>query len=136
MNAPIAPERAAVVTSDSPGQTRGQAMLRILQANGILLALVVLLVVGFALSRNFLTAGNIANVARQASIAGILGIGMTFVILTAGIDLSVGSVLALPRSGSRRRSSSGAATTPSVSVTSEPSLNAPSIRRRRAASCR
>src|SRR5262249_42082855 len=34
-----------------------------------------------------------ANVARQASIIGILGVGMTFVILTAGIDLSAGSIL-------------------------------------------
>ena len=40
-----------------------------------------------------LTAANAANVARQASIIGILGVGMTFVILTAGIDLSVGSML-------------------------------------------
>ena len=99
MNAPIAPDGAAIVSGDPTGRTRARAMLRVLQANGILLALVVLLVVGFALSRNFLTAGNIANVARQASIAGILGIGMTFVILTAGIDLSVGSVLGLASIG-------------------------------------
>ena len=44
-------------------------------------------------SEHFLTFDNFANVARQASIVGILGIGMTFVILTAGIDLSVGSIL-------------------------------------------
>ena len=45
------------------------------------------------LDPNFLTPGNLANVARQAAIVGILGVGMTFVILTAGIDLSVGSIV-------------------------------------------
>ena len=42
----------------------------------------------------FLTEQNISNVLRQTSINGILAIGMTYVILTGGIDLSVGSVLA------------------------------------------
>lgn len=42
----------------------------------------------------FLTADNLINVARQVSINGILAVGMTFVILTGGIDLSVGSVMA------------------------------------------
>ena len=46
-------------------------------------------------SPHFLTANNILNVIRQSSIIGIMGIGMTFVILTGGIDLSVGSVLAI-----------------------------------------
>lgn len=43
----------------------------------------------------FFTAGNLLNVLRQVSIYGILAIGMTFVILTGGIDLSVGAVVAL-----------------------------------------
>jgi putative xylitol transport system permease protein len=43
----------------------------------------------------FLTTGNISNVLLQTSINGVLAIGMTFVILTRGIDLSVGSVAAL-----------------------------------------
>ena len=54
---------------------------------------VLLIVVGAILSPYFLTLANLANVARQAAIVGILGIGMTFVILTAGIDLSVGSIV-------------------------------------------
>jgi len=45
------------------------------------------------LSDNFLTSGNLTNVLRQVSINGILAVGMTFVILTGGIDLSIGSVL-------------------------------------------
>ena len=68
---------------------------RLVPTHGIVLALGILVVAGAILSPNFLTAGNLANVSRQGSIVGILGIGMTFVILTAGIDLSVGSILGL-----------------------------------------
>ncbi|MDI6601502.1 MAG: ribose ABC transporter permease [Thermoanaerobacteraceae bacterium] len=46
------------------------------------------------LSPRFLTASNILNVLRQTSLNAVMAIGMTFVILTGGIDLSVGSVLA------------------------------------------
>ncbi len=50
----------------------------------------------FALgSSDFLTTSNLLNVALQTSIIAIVAIGMTFTILTAGIDLSVGSVMAL-----------------------------------------
>jgi ribose transport system permease protein len=46
-------------------------------------------------SDRFLTPSNLMNIALQTSIIAIVAIGMTFVILTAGIDLSVGSVMAL-----------------------------------------
>ncbi len=46
-------------------------------------------------SKVFLTVGNVVNVLQQISINAIIAIGMTFVIITAGVDLSVGSVLAL-----------------------------------------
>jgi len=46
-------------------------------------------------SKEFLSLSNLTNVARQVSIFAIIGTGMTFVIITAGIDLSVGSLLAL-----------------------------------------
>jgi ribose transport system permease protein len=46
-------------------------------------------------SEDFLEASNLMNIARQTSIIAILAIGMTFVMLTAGIDLSVGSMVAL-----------------------------------------
>ncbi len=46
-------------------------------------------------TEEFFTGTNISNIIRQVSINGILAVGMTFVILTGGIDLSVGSVLAL-----------------------------------------
>ncbi|MBI9103878.1 MAG: ABC transporter permease [Spirochaetales bacterium] len=57
----------------------------------ILVALIVLLSV---LSHRFLSYTNIMNLLRQTSIIGVMAIGMTFVIVSAGIDLSVGSVLA------------------------------------------
>jgi ribose transport system permease protein len=68
---------------------------RLLRDSGILLALLLLIVVGSVLSPFFLQPANFLNVARQVAIVGILGIGMTFVILTAGIDLSVGSIVGL-----------------------------------------
>ena len=46
-------------------------------------------------TEEFFSATNVSNIVRQVSINGILAVGMTFVILTGGIDLSVGSVLAL-----------------------------------------
>ena len=67
----------------------------VVQQYGIFIALIVLCIVLSVVSDNFLTSRNIINVLRQTSINGILAIGMTFVILTRGIDLSVGSVVAL-----------------------------------------
>lgn len=59
-----------------------------------LIFLIVLMAVFAILEPRFLSSINIFNVMRQVSITGLLAIGMTFVILTAGIDLSVGSLLA------------------------------------------
>ncbi|AYD03773.1 ribose ABC transporter permease [Neorhizobium sp. NCHU2750] len=56
--------------------------------------IVVSILMGFA-SDNFFSVSNILNVLRQVSIVAILAVGMTFVILTGGIDLSVGAVMAL-----------------------------------------
>ncbi len=56
--------------------------------------IVVSVMMAFA-SDNFFTVNNILNVLRQVSVVGILAVGMTFVILTGGIDLSVGAVMAL-----------------------------------------
>jgi inositol transport system permease protein len=60
--------------------------------------LLVILAVGLGLSfvtDTFLSVANLTNVARQVSINGILAVGVTFVLLTAGVDLSLGSVVAL-----------------------------------------
>lgn len=62
---------------------------------GILFGYIILVVISSILSPRFLTPTNMLNVIRQISIFGTLAIGQTFVILTGGIDLSVGSILAL-----------------------------------------
>jgi ribose/xylose/arabinose/galactoside ABC-type transport system permease subunit len=65
------------------------------QQLGIVMALLLLLIVSSFLSARFLSLPNLLNVLRQVAIVGILAIGQTFVILTAGIDLSVGAILGL-----------------------------------------
>lgn len=67
----------------------------LIQEYGIFFAFLLLSVILSISNEYFLTAGNISNVLLQTSINGVLAIGMTFVILTRGIDLSVGSVVAL-----------------------------------------
>ena len=62
---------------------------------GTLAGLVGLSVLLWALSPHFLTVSNLLNVLEQTSINAVIAVGMTFVILSGGIDLSVGSVLAL-----------------------------------------
>jgi ribose transport system permease protein len=59
-----------------------------------LIALLVLLIVSSVLSPYFLQVQNILNILRQVSYTGIIALGMTFVIISGGIDLSVGSVAA------------------------------------------
>jgi ribose transport system permease protein len=86
-------------TVDEAGSTRGRVararLASFVQRQGALIAL--LLVCVFAVIRydRFLTEYNIANVLRQNSMLGLVALGMTFVILTGGIDLSVGSLLAV-----------------------------------------
>ena len=71
---------------------RSRALLR---QYGLMLSFILLCLALTLLSDRFLTPSNLLNVLRQATINGIISIGMTYVILTAGIDLSVGSILAL-----------------------------------------
>lgn len=61
----------------------------------ILSALAVLMIVMSIVAPNFLTAGNLLDIVRVNSIKGIMCIGMTMVLLTGGIDLSVGSIFAV-----------------------------------------
>ncbi|ACS87729.1 MULTISPECIES: ribose ABC transporter permease [Musicola] len=60
-----------------------------------LIALLVLIAVVSSMSPNFFTLNNLFNILQQTSVNAIMAVGMTLVILTSGIDLSVGSVLAL-----------------------------------------
>ena len=62
---------------------------------GPLLALVVLIILVTVMSPTFVSPANLLDLLRQVSINAVIAFGMTFVILTGGIDLSVGSILAL-----------------------------------------
>ncbi|MGW2616413.1 ABC transporter permease/substrate-binding protein [Streptomyces sp. NPDC001500] len=87
------------MAADTHPSTKGAggaaAVRRLLLDNGALTALIVLVVAMSALSGDFLTTDNLLNVGVQAAVTAILAFGVTFVIVSAGIDLSVGSVAAL-----------------------------------------
>ena len=61
---------------------------------GTLMGLLFLILFFWILTPHFLTVSNLLNVAQQTSINAIIAVGLTFVIITAGIDLSVGSIMA------------------------------------------
>lgn len=89
----MAPEQARA--GSTGGRSGPPRVVGLLRRYGIVLAFLVLMAVLSVLSPAFLAVSNLFNVAQQVSINAIMAAGMTFVILTAGIDLSVGSVLAL-----------------------------------------
>ena len=59
----------------------------------VLMVLILLIIIASIISPKFLSLSNIVNVLRQVSISGILALGMTFILITGGIDLSVGAVI-------------------------------------------
>lgn len=63
------------------------------RGTGLIWVLIGLCILATLLSPSFLNAVNVTNVLRQVALFGIVSVGMTFVILTKGIDLSVGSIL-------------------------------------------
>ena len=90
----------AIVDRDTPAArsgtaARSQAMLVSARQFGTVIGLVVLCGTLWILTPHFLTLSNLLNVAEQTSINATVAVGMTFVILSAGIDLSVGSIVAL-----------------------------------------
>ncbi|MDI3403778.1 ABC transporter permease/substrate-binding protein [Streptomyces cavernicola] len=86
---------AADTLQSKTGAGSAGAVRRFLLENGALSALIVLVVAMSLLSGDFLTTQNLLNVGVQAAVTAILAFGVTFVIVAAGIDLSVGSVAAL-----------------------------------------
>lgn len=74
---------------------RGRRIGQFLSDNGALVGLVLVCVAMFIATPDFLTTSNLLNVGVQAAVVAILAFGMTYVIVAAGIDLSVGSVAAL-----------------------------------------
>src|SRR5437660_4387737 len=85
-------QAVAVPTPDLAGKRRA-ALYRLAGTLAGLLALLVIL--NIATHGNFLAPGNVLNILRQIAVNAILATGQTFVIITAGIDLSVGSLIAL-----------------------------------------
>lgn len=83
-----------MTTTPSPAATAPRFKAWLIEQKSLIALLVLILVVSF-LSPNFFTPDNLMNILRQTSVNAIIAVGMTLVILTAGIDLSVGSILAL-----------------------------------------
>ncbi|WP_319474038.1 ABC transporter permease [uncultured Sphaerochaeta sp.] len=65
---------------------------RIAEGNLLVIVIVLMVILSFA-TKNFFTVNNLRNLVRQTSVNGIIALGMTFVIISGGIDLSVGSVV-------------------------------------------
>jgi len=89
-------------TSPEVSSNRASAAIRTVLGSaagrniGLIIALIVLIIVGAATSGDrFTNINNVLTIVRLASVTGVLAIGMTFVIIAGGIDLSVGSVLGL-----------------------------------------
>ena len=87
------PKQLTTKTGAKRGASAGSRLAWLTQY-GIIIAFLLLCVALTFLNKYFLTPENITNILLQTSINGILAMGMTLVILTGGIDLSVGSVLA------------------------------------------
>lgn len=96
MTAEVKTGAAAEAVGQAPSQDGfGPWFSRAVLRNGPLGGLIALVVVMAVLSKDFLNGQNLLNVGVQASVTAILAFGVTFVIVSAGIDLSVGSVAAL-----------------------------------------
>jgi len=98
LNAPASSNR---VSKSAPAWRQGPLYSRLKSMVGLLAVLLIALIASPHSPRGgliFLEAGNITDILRQVSEIGIISLGMTFVILTGGIDLSVGTVLALSSS--------------------------------------
>jgi ribose/xylose/arabinose/galactoside ABC-type transport system permease subunit len=84
-----------IANSEHDTRKRIAAITRFLSAWGLAIALLLICVALSCAHPGFLTVPNLLNVARQISINGILAVGVTLVLLTGGVDLSLGSVVAL-----------------------------------------
>jgi erythritol transport system permease protein len=78
-----------------PGRSKSASMILLLLKLRAVLVLAILLLAFSILTPSFLTANNLSILAKHVAISAILAIGTTFVILTGGIDLSLGSVAGL-----------------------------------------
>ena len=98
----------SAVTIPARSRVLGARAVGLLQRSGAMVALVIACVFGAARYYEFGTQENLLNVLRQNSMLGLVALGMTFVILTGGIDLSVGALLAVAGVVAARLASHGA----------------------------
>ena len=89
------PDPRAVPSGPAPAAAPARSVLTRVASLGPLLGLLALMVVATLLNHDFLTVANLSNVLTRAAFSGIIAVGMTFVIISGGIDLSVGSMAAL-----------------------------------------
>src|SRR5512133_1138368 len=76
----------------------GMGLGNVIARFGAFFGLLILVIFVSVTSKVFLTPDNLSNIARQATVNALLSIGLLLAIITAGIDLSVGSVMALSMS--------------------------------------
>jgi ribose transport system permease protein len=88
-------EMQAVDSADKPRRLFGMTLGGFIARFGALFGLIILVIILSLTSDVFLSPDNISNIGRQAGVNALLSVGMLVVIITAGIDLSVGSILAL-----------------------------------------
>ena len=102
---PTPPESTEAIAAPPPaaaresGGTRARHAWSRLRGLGPVAGLVALCIAGFALNHDFATIDNAMNVLTRTSFIGIIAVGMCFVIVSGGIDLSVGSMAALIAGG-------------------------------------
>ena len=88
---------AEVAATGGPLQAvrRNEVLAAMLRNVGLVLVLILLAIIGTFTSDNFLTSDNLRNILVSSSVIGVVVVGMTFVIIGGGIDLSVGALVAL-----------------------------------------
>lgn len=91
MNSTSLPQQATAQTPSHQGPSLAKRLLD----QSSLIVFVVMIIVSAFLSDRFLTVDNITNILRQSVPLGVVSLGLLFVILTGGIDLSVGSLMAI-----------------------------------------
>ena len=87
--------KAKLGPADLKGGSAATKVKRFIGDYGILVFFVLIVAFLAFAAPNFLTLNNVVNVVRQSSIIGLIALGMTFIMITAGIDLSVGSIVGL-----------------------------------------
>lgn len=85
----------AVQTKDSVKASGSNKIIKFILRNGVYVLLILICLILAIADSNFLTLDNLTNVFLQSSIMGVLALGMTFVICTGNIDISVGNMIGL-----------------------------------------